>query len=94
MSMTKGTPASSQIVWLEGRVQELEAENERLKDANAQLQEIVNSDTAEEERIRAKNERLRAALDILQKAMTAKTPIPMAFKKAIIEARAVLEERP
>lgn len=33
MSMTKGTPASSQIVWLEGRVQELEAENERLRAA-------------------------------------------------------------
>ena len=25
MSMTKGTPASSQIIWLEGRVAELEA---------------------------------------------------------------------
>jgi hypothetical protein len=36
-------------------------------------------------------ERLRAALDILQAAMTAKKPIPLAFKKAIIEARATLE---
>jgi hypothetical protein len=26
MSMTKGTPASSQIIWLEGRLQELEDE--------------------------------------------------------------------
>ena len=40
----------------------LRAENERLKDANAQLQEIVNGDTAEEERLRAENEKLRAAL--------------------------------
>ena len=36
---------------------------------------------------------LEAALDILQAAMTAKKPIPMAFKKAILEARAALEER-
>ncbi len=35
-------------------------------------------------------ERLRAALDILQTAMTAKKPIPMPFKKAINEARAAL----
>lgn len=34
---------------------------------------------------------LRAALDILQAAMTAKKPIPLAFKKAIIDARAALE---
>lgn len=38
----------------------------------------------------AENEKLRAALDILQAAMTAKKPIPLAFKKAIIEARAAL----
>ena len=37
-------------------------------------------------------EQLEAALDILQAAMTAKKPIPMAFKKAILEARAALEE--
>ena len=36
------------------------AEVDRLMDVIAQLQEIVNSDTAEEERIRAENERLRA----------------------------------
>ena len=36
---------------------------------------------------------LEDALDILQAAMTAKKPIPMAFKKAILEARAALEER-
>jgi hypothetical protein len=29
MSMTKGTPASSQIIWLEGRVKELEQQLER-----------------------------------------------------------------
>ena len=28
MSLTKGTPASSQIIWLEGRVKELEAERD------------------------------------------------------------------
>lgn len=38
----------------------------------------------------AEVERLRAALDVLQAAMTAKKPIPLAFKKAIIEARAAL----
>ena len=36
----------------------LRAEVDRLMDVIAQLQEIVNSDTAEEERIRAENERL------------------------------------
>ena len=40
--------------------------------------------------LRAEVERMRAALDILQAAMTAKKPIPLAFKKAIIEARAAL----
>ncbi len=34
--------------------------------------------------------RLRAALDILQAAMTANKPIPLAFKRAIIDARAKL----
>jgi hypothetical protein len=41
MNMTKGTPVSSQIVWLEGRVQELEAENEKLR---AALEKIVAMD--------------------------------------------------
>ena len=41
--------------------------------------------------LRAENDKLRAALDILAEAMTAKKPIPMAFKKAILEARAALE---
>ena len=40
----------------------------------------------------ARIEQLEAALDILQAAMTAKKPIPMAFKKAILEARAALGE--
>lgn len=31
MSMTKGTPASSQIIWLEQRLKEIEAENEALR---------------------------------------------------------------
>ena len=30
MSLSKGTPLSSQIIWLENRVQELEEENEKL----------------------------------------------------------------
>lgn len=46
----------------EAKTSALRAENERLKDANAQLQEIVNGDTEEEERIRAENEKLRSAL--------------------------------
>jgi predicted HAD superfamily phosphohydrolase YqeG len=41
-------------------------------------------------RLTAEVERLRAVLDILQAAMTAKKPIPLVFKKAITEARAAL----
>lgn len=32
--MTQGTPASSQIIWLEGRVKELEAQVDALGDEN------------------------------------------------------------
>lgn len=35
-------------------------------------------------------DRLRAALDILQAAMTEKKPISMRFKKAIIDARSAV----
>jgi hypothetical protein len=42
------------------------------------------------DKVLAENEKLRAVLDILHAAMTAKKPIPLAFKKAIIEARAAL----
>ncbi len=42
------------------------------------------------DKVLAENEKLRAALDVLQAAMTAKKPIPLALKKAIIEARAAL----
>lgn len=41
-------------------------------------------------RVEAENESLWAVIEILQAAMTAKKPIPMAFKKAIMEARAIL----
>jgi sugar (pentulose or hexulose) kinase len=40
--------------------------------------------------LKAEVERKDAALNILQAAMTAKKPIPMPFKVAIIEARAAL----
>jgi hypothetical protein len=51
----------------------------------------IQNDAADEiERLRAENERLRAALDILQAAMVAKKPIPMPFKIAINQARAAL----
>lgn len=43
-------------------IDRLTAENERLKDANAQLQEIVNGDTAEEERLYARVRELEAGL--------------------------------
>jgi hypothetical protein len=46
---------------------------------------------AEIERLKAEVERKDAALNILQAAMTAKKPIPMPFKVAIIEARAALK---
>lgn len=38
--MTRGTPASSQIVWLEGRVAELEA---KLTERDEALREAVNA---------------------------------------------------
>lgn len=39
MSLTKGTPASSQIVWLEGRVKELEQQRDELLFALRYIQE-------------------------------------------------------
>ena len=41
MSMTKGTPASSQIIWLEDRVQELEQELAEVKQENLKLSALV-----------------------------------------------------
>ena len=41
MSMTKGTPASSQIIWLEGRVQELEQELTEVKRESLKLSALV-----------------------------------------------------
>ena len=59
---------------------------------NEQFQQYARKMETDIDALAAQNEKLRAALDILQKAMTAKKPIPMAFKKAIIEARAALGE--
>ena len=42
MSLTKGTPASSQIIWLEGRVKEPEQQRDELVEA---LQLISNGST-------------------------------------------------
>lgn len=61
----------------------LRAEVERLKRIAIVQEKLLRARDAE-------NERRRAALNILQAAMTAKKPIPMAFKKAILEARAAL----
>lgn len=78
----------------------LRAEVERLKDANAQLQEIVNGDTEEEERIRAEVERLRAALRPFAALVTVdgesadewQTKFPR-FHKIVSDARAALGEK-
>ncbi len=48
--------------------------------SDAKIETMVMITGREYEALRAENERLRAALDILQAAMTAKKPIPMAFK--------------
>ena len=58
--------------------------------SDAKIETMVMITGREYEALRAENEKLRAALDILQAAMTAKKPIPLALKKAIIEARAAL----
>lgn len=51
MSMTKGTPASSQIIFLEGRVAEQDAEIERLRVENIQMQAALGyAICAEDER--------------------------------------------
>lgn len=41
MSLAKGTPASSQIIWLEGRVQELEQELAEVKRESLKLSALV-----------------------------------------------------
>jgi hypothetical protein len=62
----------------------------RLTAENEKLGRDYQSARDAHDKVLAENEKLRAVLDILQAAMTAKKPIPLAFKKAIIEARAEL----
>ena len=62
----------------------------RLTSENEKLGRDYQSARDAHDKVLAENEKLRAVLDILQAAMTAKKPIPLAFKKAIIEARAAL----
>ena len=53
MSMTKGTPASSQIIWLEQRVKELDEEIERLREALRKIEDHHNEDEGWRELARA-----------------------------------------
>ena len=72
---------------------EVERLNSELTDALTDLATARQDNASfgpELKRLTAENEKLRAALDVLQAAMTAKKPIPLALKKAIIEARAAL----
>ena len=62
----------------------------RLTAENEKLGRDYQSARDAHDKVLAENEKLRAVLDILQAAMTAKKPIPLAFKKAIIEAHAAL----
>jgi chromosome segregation ATPase len=62
----------------------------RLTSENEKLGRDYQSARDAHDKVLAENEKLRAVLDILQAAMTAKKPIPLAFKKAIIEAHAAL----
>ena len=55
--MNKGTPASSQIIWLEGRIAELEAQ---LADANEMLEKCNSKFIVA---LEAENARLKAAMD-------------------------------
>jgi hypothetical protein len=64
-------------------------EQELADEANRLLDEVKASDK-KVFYLTAEVERKDAALNILQAAMTAKKPIPMPFKVAIIEARAAL----
>ena len=59
--------------------------------ASWQLRMALDDANVKNDEAAARIKQLEAALDILQAAMTAKKPIPMAFKKAILEARAELE---
>jgi hypothetical protein len=65
MSMTKGTPASSQIVWLEGRVQELEAENEKLRAALESIADLPPgyADMRQDDLVVSLANKARAALE-------------------------------
>ena len=72
---------------------EVEKLNSELTDALTDLATARQDNASfgpELKRLTAENEKLRAALAVLQAAMTAKKPIPLAFKRAIIEARAAL----
>lgn len=61
-------------------------EIERLREACHRHLDIENT-------LIQNNMRLREALDILQAAMVEKKPIPLRFKKAILDARSALQQK-
>ena len=65
MSMTKGTPASSQIIWLEQRVKKLDEEVERLREALDNLIGVTDS-LAEISNLNIADDKLRVARAALQ----------------------------
>ena len=62
MTGYKGTPASSQIIWLEEEVERLSAENEKLREETRSKGERIGGYVNMLVKRKAENEKLRAAL--------------------------------
>lgn len=67
MTGYKGTPASSQIIWLEEEVERLRAENEKLREETRSKGERIGGYVNMLVKRKAENEKLRAALNELVK---------------------------
>ena len=63
MSITKGTPASSQIIWLEERVKQLEAE---LAAVSKRLENTLNEGAKRREERNVALDLLKQARDVLE----------------------------
>lgn len=78
-------------------IERITAEVRRLKDANAQLQEIVNSDASEEERLRAENASLKAEVARKDRMLVIAGRVisgEISLAEADAEARAAVKIKP
>jgi hypothetical protein len=103
MSMTKGTPVSSQIIWFEGRVKELEAELDAERERADEFQISAQTWEGVATSLHAKNTKLRETLKPFARfqlwtdaypdgPLSATTWDRRVDPEWIVRARAVLEE--